>query len=198
MNGRWSKPLFVSTASVLGNISNLDSQVQETSSSLIESDDDDDSLEEIDEEDLEVVEDFADEDDEESDIHQMNDDEIAKLPRGIPNDYAVVQQWTIPPDGLDLSPANDDIDRQLVIQRLQLTSTNVSLPVALMLLFPDQYHTLSRARKICRKGNFLLHRGPWLPTEDGSFVLDREKCKVGRVGDRVCPGGKCHEHGLVG
>lgn len=188
------KPLFMTTASV-GNINNTESLVHEAAT-IFEMDEDD-ALEEIETDDLEVVEDtismeVADEADD--DFHLLDESQIAKLPRGIPNDYAIVKNWTIPSEGLNLSPAKNDPDRQANIERLKLTATDLSLPVALTLLSPDQYPSLSQARRICRKGYFLLHRGEWLPSEDGTFVVDRDKCKVGRVGDRVHPGGEHHEN----
>lgn len=70
------------------------------------------------------------------------------------------------------------------VDRLQLTSTNVTLPVALMLLDSETYPSLSRARKSCRKGYILIHRGPL----DDQDVFEPTKCVRGRVGDRVFAG----------
>lgn len=185
-----AKPLFISIIPCSNISSSISTSTHQDSTLLFQQlDDDDDTLEQVEAEDLEVAnEDLTDDiDEDDDDIYQnMEDDEIAKLPRGIPTDYAIVQQWTIPMEGMDLAPANKDIEGQSVVDRLLLTSTNISLPVALTLLLPNVYPTLSRARKICRKGNILLIRGAsWLPTADGNS-------KVGRVGDRVYPGGKRH------
>ena len=68
------------------------------------------------------------------------------------------------------------------INRLELTSRNISVPVALMMLDPEEYPTRSRARKACRKSNIVIHRGPL----DETF--DTEKCERARVGCRVFPG----------
>jgi len=56
---------------------------------------------------------------------------------------------------------------------------NVTLPLALMILDPSRYPSLSSARKVCRKGNVILVRGN-SATAEGSRIR-------GRVGDRVCP-----------
>ncbi len=157
--------------------------------------DEDDILEEFDDHQVETDDELAKDTDHEDDedVYQMDDFEIVKLPRGIPEDYAIVQQWAVPTEGLDLSLASD-VDQQIVIERLQLSPTNVSLPLALMLLLPNVYPTLSRARKICRKKNILLCRGPLthFPTKSDGLLekADHETCRVGLVGDRVYPGGE--------
>mmetsp|Transcript_9154 Transcript_9154/g.16385 ORF Transcript_9154/g.16385 Transcript_9154/m.16385 type:complete len:525 (-) Transcript_9154:41-1615(-) len=75
--------------------------------------------------------------------------------------------------------------------RLELSPKNITVPLALMLLDPDEYPSRSRARKACRKANIMIHRGP-LRTDgsgnDEKTVFDSEKCLRARVGDRVFPG----------
>jgi 23S rRNA-/tRNA-specific pseudouridylate synthase len=109
------------------------------------------------------------------------------------------------------------VDAEDTIQRLALETTNVTLPVALVLLDPITYPSLSRARKVCRRGNILIQRStsdstdqhhlPTDPTKEGqekeepSIVGsskssstssgkedDDDDLFVGRVGDRVYPG----------
>jgi hypothetical protein len=92
------------------------------------------------------------------------------------------------------------------IERLGLTPHNMSLPVALMLLDPQEYPSQSKARKACRKASILIHRGPLLrhpeslsrseqavgeaaDEEEAETWFDPEKCIRGHVGDRIYPGG---------
>ena len=88
------------------------------------------------------------------------------------------------------------------IGRLELSRSNLTLPVLLMLLDPLEFPSLSRARKACRKGNILVHRGPLHSTtnnrtnddDDESSLgetlplFNQSNCEVGRVGDRLFPG----------
>lgn len=112
---------------------------------------------------------------------------IIDLPRGIPEDFYVISQYETPGEGFDLSKS-ELIDTN-EIERLGISARNVTLPVALMLLDPDEYPTLSRTRKACRKGTILVHRGPLGVDENtGEQFFDPLKCIRGRVGDRVFPG----------
>jgi hypothetical protein len=117
----------------------------------------------------------------------FDQDDISSLPHGIPNGFFVVQQYALAEDSpidwtsLDLGQGNVD--------RLDLTPQNVSLPVALMILDPVMYRSVSRARKSCRKGSILIHRGPLsIDDKTGLATFDAAKCIRGRVGDRVFPG----------
>mmetsp|Transcript_14943 Transcript_14943/g.41598 ORF Transcript_14943/g.41598 Transcript_14943/m.41598 type:complete len:549 (+) Transcript_14943:139-1785(+) len=76
------------------------------------------------------------------------------------------------------------------ISRLELTSKNISVPVALMMLDPEEYASKSYARKSCRKARILIHRGPLESdeTNSGEEKLDAKNCIRARVGDRVFPG----------
>lgn len=65
-------------------------------------------------------------------------------------DYYATQQNTL--FDIDKVFCSEDIDR------LKLTPENITLPAALCLLQPDEYPSLSRARKACRKGSILIHR----------------------------------------
>ena len=132
-------------------------------------------------------------------IQQQVVDDFETLPVGVPDSFRVVKQYTTPleftwtggHDGLAV-----DLDASDV-QRLALEPHNVTLPVALMLLDPDEYPSFSRARKACRKGNILIHRGPLLPLrqpgdnhpdDNNATLFDATRCHKGRVGDRVFPG----------
>lgn len=64
------------------------------------------------------------------------------------------------------------------LERLQLSATNVSLPVALMMVDPAQFPSLSRARKIIRRRNVLVERG------GGSNSGNAERI-LGTVAERV-------------
>jgi hypothetical protein len=114
-------------------------------------------------------------------------DDISSLPEGVPKGFFVIQQYALPEDtpidwsSLDLKEGDAD--------RLDLTPQNVSLPIALMILDPVMYRSVSRARKSCRKGSILIHRGPLsIDEKTGLETFDAAKCIRGRVGDRVFPG----------
>lgn len=107
-----------------------------------------------------------------------DEEDLSTYSPGIPAGFFVVQQYTMPDDAFDLSSiAAADIER------LSLTPENVTVPVALMILDPQEFQSFSKARKVCRKANALVHRGP-LKDE----VFDLDNCFIGRVGDRVYPG----------
>lgn len=109
-----------------------------------------------------------------------DDDRYSNLPVGVPDSFRIVKQYHTEPtasfswNSLPLEPSD--------VERLDLTPQNISLPVALMLHDPTEYPTLSRARKACRKGNIIIHRGP-SSTDNNSTDQFR-----GRVGDRIFPG----------
>ncbi|KAI2504651.1 RNA pseudouridylate synthase [Fragilaria crotonensis] len=107
-----------------------------------------------------------------------DDHDVSELIPGIPSEFYIVKWYQVHQHW-----ALDEFDPE-EIGRLNLLPGNVSLPVALMILDRDEFPSFSKARKVCRKGNILIHRGP-LP-EDCTF--DLRKCVIGRVGDRVFPG----------
>ncbi len=100
--------------------------------------------------------------------------------------------------GTSMGITQDELDR-LGINDGQ----NVTLPIALMLLDPKEYPSFSKARKACRKGYIIIHRGPLDPLdplesepepeqqsreEDAKqFIFNRTKSIRGRVADRVYP-----------
>lgn len=90
--------------------------------------------------------------------------------------------------GFDMDQIKDLVEAE-DINRLELTPMNISVPVALMLLDPEEYPTKSRARKACRKANIMIHRGSLeINEESGEEIFDPDKCVRVRVGDRVFPG----------
>ncbi len=90
--------------------------------------------------------------------------------------------------GFDMDRIKNLVDSD-DISRLEMTPMNISVPVALMLLDPEEYPTKSRARKACRKANIMIHRGPLeIDQESGEEVVDPNKCIRARVGFRVFPG----------
>jgi hypothetical protein len=134
-------------------------------------------------------EDFEEDDvqgDEDDDT--FDQDDMSSLPPGIPNGFFVVKQYNLaedsPIDWSSLDLKEGDVDR------LDLTPQNVSLPIALMILDPAMYPSVSRARKACRKGSMMVHRGPLSIDENTGLAtaFNTTKCIRGRVGDRVFPG----------
>lgn len=71
-------------------------------------------------------------------------------------------------------------------RRWDLQANNLTLPVALCMLDPSRYPTLSRARKECRQGKIVLEAKGEIPTQAGQG--EASALRRGRVGDRVVPG----------
>jgi 23S rRNA pseudouridine1911/1915/1917 synthase len=113
---------------------------------------------------------------------QENDRGPDSLIPGIPEGFSVVHKYDMPHHVFDLTEFDPE-----EVSRLSLTPTNVSLPVALMLVDPIEYPSFSKARKVCRKGNVLIHRAA-SSSLDVDVSHDLEKYFIGRVGDRVYPG----------
>ncbi|KAL7530681.1 hypothetical protein ACHAXR_003628 [Thalassiosira sp. AJA248-18] len=111
---------------------------------------------------------------------------IENLPKGMPNGFYIINHATMPqPHGFTQSQLEDAFSKE-DITRLKLQPDNVTVPVALKLLFPEQF-SLTRARKESRRRKILLHRGPPLVV-GGEVTFDSERLSVGKVGDRVRPG----------
>lgn len=123
-----------------------------------------------------------DDDDEELTIASGSESVTTYQP-GIPKGFFIVDHDSTPSHGFDMEKVEEILGSR-EIDRLKLNAHNVTLPVALMLMDPETYPSLSRARKTCRKGYVLVHRGP-LSDED---IFEPEKCIRGRVGDRVFAG----------
>lgn len=114
-----------------------------------------------------------------SDDEDDEDDALATLTQGMPSGWFVVQQYEMA-DEFEIG--DQDADK---VERLELTPHNVSLPVALMLMDPEEYPSFSRARKVCRKGNILVQRKG---SDNDTPFADLKQCFIGRVGDRIYPG----------
>ena len=92
----------------------------------------------------------------ERDANRMN------FPLGKPEGYYVTDQYSVPPNGFEnlLVTANSNSDgksterpkgiTQEEVDRLGISGTNITLPIALMLLDGEAFPSLSRARKWCR------------------------------------------------
>lgn len=174
----------------------------------------------------------GDDDNDDSDKDDEDNNRFLSLPVGVPDTFRIVKYWETPRDVFawdifDTPPEasvvvaaeagddddDDDVSSSLfdpdTVQRLALTRYNVTLPVALVLLDPDEFPSFSRARKACRKGNILIHRGPLVPVMDKgddettsaskstvggggaakqATTFDPARCVIGRVGDRIYPG----------
>jgi hypothetical protein len=113
------------------------------------------------------------------------------LTPGVPKGFFIVDHIATPLEGFDMESARERLGAS-EINRLNLTIDNITLPIALMLSDPATNPSFSRARKACRKGCVLIHRGPLSVNEitGERDVFDPQKCIRGRVGDRVYAGGK--------
>lgn len=108
------------------------------------------------------------------------------IPGSNPGFY-VVDQMKTPDNEFDVERIKDLVGEDY--ERLSLTPQNISVPIALMLLDPQEYPSRSRARKACRKANIMIHRGPLKIDEStGGRVFDPSKCERALVGDRIFPG----------
>jgi 23S rRNA-/tRNA-specific pseudouridylate synthase len=142
-----------------------------------------------------------------SSIHEENTENIT-LQKGKPEGFYITNHYCVPNTGLDYTSIlvnateardTDSTDGYAYygitvddVDRLNVQMMNVSLPIALMILDPDKYRSLSRARKDCRKGYILIHRGPLVQnnTVDSTIepFFEQDKLIRGRVGDRIFPG----------
>ena len=138
----------------------------------------------IDEKDSETITEFRDTYQEITSKFTTQDNvSISNLPRGIPDAFYILNHASMPKQGFPMSDIENTFS-QAEIKRLQLQSDNVTVPVALILLFPDEFTSQTRARKESRRRKILLHRGPL----DGDGNFSKDKLLIGKVGDRVVPG----------
>jgi hypothetical protein len=113
---------------------------------------------------------------------------VSRIP-GSKEGYYVVNVYKTNPDGFDLASITGIKGSDLYLERLETTTHNVSVPLALMMLDPEEYPSASQARKACRKANIVIHRGPIPVDKTGrEGLFDASKCQRARVGDRVFPG----------
>lgn len=108
--------------------------------------------------------------------------DIDTLPKGIPDKFYILSHASVPDGGFSMSDIQN-VFSSAEIERLKLQPENVTVPAALMLLFPEVFTTQTRARKETRKRKILLHQGTL--TDD---KFERDKLNVAKVGDRVAPG----------
>ena len=117
-------------------------------------------------------------------IADVSPEHYNHLPSGIPNVFFVVKEYTFSPCcETELLPALlNELNRNHVNQ-LGLSLHNVTVPFALVMVDPETYPSLSRARKACRKGSILIVR---------QSEVNATECQkfIGRVGDRVYFGDK--------
>mmetsp|Transcript_32775 Transcript_32775/g.68353 ORF Transcript_32775/g.68353 Transcript_32775/m.68353 type:complete len:527 (-) Transcript_32775:1431-3011(-) len=113
-------------------------------------------------------------------------DDYTSLPEGKPKGFYVVKQYNLDQDSFNIDSLGLN---QSDIDRLSLTPQNISLPVALMMVDPSEYQSLSKSRKACRKGNILIHRGALtVDTTTNNQTFNSSLCVKGLVGERVFPG----------
>jgi hypothetical protein len=148
------------------------------------------------------------------DMTLPTNEDLATLTPGTSDGFFIVKHYksSLLGDSFDwdmlqaMSSSSSSVLNDKDIERLGLTPRNMSLPVALMLLDPQEYPSQSKARKACRKASILIHRGPLLrhpeslsrseqadgeaaDEEEAETWFDPEKCIRGHVGDRIYPGG---------
>eukprot|EP00970_Alexandrium_tamarense_P004087 scaffold693_cov200-Alexandrium_tamarense.AAC.89 len=115
--------------------------------------------------------------------------DINSLPVGIPPGYHIIQHGTIPPNPSSNPSFSAQHLSEMIstseIDRLGISSENMTIPVALMLLFPDQFDTLTKGRKECRRKKILICRGVEGDKEGGEVEFDLDRMSIGTVGDRV-------------
>jgi hypothetical protein len=117
-----------------------------------------------------------------------------QYPKGTPEGFYIIKQYAVPSQGFQNLVTNTDGSEgfgitQEEVDRLDIHGGNITLPLALILLDEEEYPSLSRARKSCRKGYIVIHRGPLQFNETTeAHEFDIAKCVRGRVGDRVFPG----------
>jgi hypothetical protein len=158
---------------------------EESIGSVVVNDDDDDD------DDANVPLDLDDETDEGEEDGQPSPLWSPFVPGSTPGStdgFFVVKAYSTDPRGFDMGRVKTLVDGGDLL-RLGLTAANVSVPVALMLADGDEYPSISRARKACRKANIMIHRGGLGTDPDtGKEILDASRCIRARVGDRVFPG----------
>jgi hypothetical protein len=76
-------------------------------------------------------------------------------PKGTPEGFYVTKQYTVPEGGFENLVTNTEGSEgagvtQEMVNRLGISGTNITLPIALMLLDAEAYPSVSRARKSCR------------------------------------------------
>jgi len=130
-----------------------------------------------------------DEDGELSDSLPTTDDgddntSTTNLPKGIPESFCIIDHRRIPKTGFTNLQLESAFSAEN-IARLKLTTDDVTVPVALLLLFPEQFATYTKARKESRRNKILVSRGSPSEKECGVPHFDRRNLFIGKVADRV-------------
>ena len=118
---------------------------------------------------------------------QTEEDYINSLPEGLSKGHHIISYGTVPATGFPMEQLLTKL-KEDEIKRLEITPTNVNVPVALMLLFPQDFGTLTRARKECRRKKILVLRCEEKRDEvntDVTPVFARDRMIIGKVIDRV-------------
>lgn len=124
-----------------------------------------------------------------SDEDEVEQQTTLALPKGTNEGFYVVKIFKTQSAPFDMDHVKKLVDNDDV-ERLELCPHNISVPVALMMLDDNEFPSISRARKACRKANIIIHRGPLSINKDtGEETFDSNKCMRARVGDRLFPGG---------
>lgn len=151
-----------------------------------------------------------------SGMESLDDMPSNDLPEGVPKGFYIVKQYMYLPNdenslrlwNTTISTTPDVVDSQSNltiinfmnedhIHHLGLSDIhNITLPIALTILDPITYPSLSRARKACRKGNVVIQRsnstttlhGRMSSTGTNTSITDVQAPFIGRVGDRVYSG----------
>eukprot|EP00977_Amphora_coffeiformis_P007997 scaffold1803_cov92-Amphora_coffeaeformis.AAC.20 len=105
---------------------------------------------------------------------------LPSLQKGTDEGLYVVDTYHVPWEGVDVSQAFLDT---VQLHRLEITATNLTLPIALMIWDPERYPSLSRARKACRQGKIVLVSRSRQDVYDNHPSLHKAK-----VRDRIYPG----------
>eukprot|EP00978_Attheya_sp_CCMP212_P028163 scaffold96532_cov43-Attheya_sp.AAC.4 len=115
--------------------------------------------------------------------HNEQEDDVVGLLEGIYPDFQVKKLYQVPEDGLTGPIFEGRIKPNLSI------SKNGTLPLALMVLDPETYPTLSKARKAIRHKQVLIQRHD----QDAELnvsptrIYDPKKAVRGLGGDRIYP-----------
>lgn len=112
------------------------------------------------------------------DDQEQQEGEPVCLGPGTADGYFVIREYpVIPIEGVSLE---DTIVEKPAMERLQITPTNLTTPIALMIMDPESYPSMSKARKACRKGNICCR-------QEGDDFDTNTPIKA-NVGDRIYPG----------
>jgi hypothetical protein len=118
---------------------------------------------------------------------------IENMIKGIPDGYCIIESRTVPEGGFSQSRLDDAFARE-DIDRLKLRPDDLTIPCALLLMFPEQFATQTRARKECRRRRILIIRRRDDPRDDDDDDggregdggrLNVEGMEIAMVGDRA-------------